>query len=90
MEKFKFNYGLTDIKAYLDENLDKASLLRKNINPNQEYIFYVATLSYGPGGTPRAAMILKEGELYYRMSIAPNGAGTIPIGKIAFKGTPDN
>ncbi len=86
----KFNYGLTDIKSYLDTNLDKTSLLRKTINPNEEHIFYVVTLSYKAGGTARAELILKEQDLYYRMSISPYGSGTIPVGKIAFKGTSNN
>ena len=86
----KFNYGLTDIKSYLDANLDKASLLQKTINPNEEHIFYIVTLSYQVGGTPRAALILKEQDLYYKMSLAPNGSGKIPFGKIAFKNKADN
>lgn len=80
-----YNYGLTGIKSFLDTNFNKASYFQKTINPNEEHIFYVATLSYQASGTPRAALILKEQDLYYRMSIAPNGSGTIPFGKIVFK-----
>ena len=80
-----YNYGLTGLKSYLDANFNKASMLRKTINPNEEHIFLIATLSYQASGTPRAALILKEHDLYYRMSIAPHGYGTIPCGKIAFK-----
>lgn len=80
-----FNYGLTGIKSYLDANMNTASILQKTINPNEEHIFYVAALSYKAEGTVRSGLFLKEQELYYRMSIAPHGAGTIPFGKIAFK-----
>jgi hypothetical protein len=80
----KFNYGLTDLKSYLDENLDKSSFSRKTINPDEEHIFYIAALSYKAGGTPRAELILKEQGLYYKMSIAPYGSGTIPFGEITF------
>nr|WP_299385317.1 hypothetical protein [Allomuricauda sp.] len=80
-----FNYGLTGIKSFLDINLNKAAKLHKTIDPNEEHIFYVVALSYRAGGTPRAALILKEQELYYRMRIAPHGSGTIPVGQITFK-----
>ena len=85
-----YNYGLTGIKSFLDTNLNKPSKLQKTINPNEEHIFYVATLSYQAAGTPRAALILKEQYLYYKMSISPNGSGTIPFGKIAFKNEAGN
>ena len=85
-----YNYGLSGIKSFLDANFNKASKLHKTINPNEEHIFYVATLSYQTGGTPRAALILKEQDLYYKMSISPDGSGTIPVGKISFKNEPDN
>ncbi|WP_194975888.1 hypothetical protein [Aquiflexum lacus] len=80
-----YNYGLTGIKSFLDTNFDKATKLQITINSNEEHIFYVATLSYQASGTPRAALILKDQDLYYRMSISPNGSGTIPCGKIVFK-----
>ena len=85
-----YNYGLTGVKSFLDANFNKATKLQKIINPNEEHIFYVASLSYQASGTPRAAIILKEQELYYRMSISPHGAGTIPFGKIAFKNEAGN
>lgn len=81
----KFNYGLTEIKPYLDVNFDNASILQKTINPNEEHIFYVMTLSYEAAGTPRAGLILKEQELYYKMSVAPHGSGIVPLGTITLK-----
>ena len=65
-------------------------MLKKTIKPNEEHIFYVAALSYQASGTPRAALILKEQDLYYRMSIAPYGYGTIPFGEIVFKNEAGN
>jgi hypothetical protein len=85
-----YNYGLTEIKSFLDANFNKAAKFQKTINPNEEYIFYVAALSYQASGTPRAALILNEQDLYYRMSISPNGSGTIPFGKIALKNEAGN
>lgn len=81
----KFNYGLTEIKSFVDENFNNASILQKTINPNEEHIFYVITLSYEAGGTPRAGLILKEQDLYYKMSITPYGSGIVPFGTIALK-----
>lgn len=85
-----FNYGLTGLKSYLDANFNKATSLQKTISPGEAHIFYIATLSYQASGTPRAALFLKGKDLYYSMSIAPNGAGTIPCGKIALKNEAGN
>lgn len=79
-----FNYGLTGVKSFLDNHLEKSTMLHKTINPNEEAIFYIATITYQAGGTPRAAMILKEQDLHYQISIAPHGAATIPCGEIIF------
>lgn len=78
----QFNYGLTDVQSFLDSNFYQASGWQKSIGPKEDYVFYVATLSYGVGGTPRAALIMKGENLYYNMSIEPYGSGTIPCGKI--------
>ncbi len=86
----KFNYGLTDIESYLDVNLGKESFLQKTINPNQEYIFYVVTLTYPGEGTPRAELILEKENLYYKMSRAPYGSGIVPVGKITYRNTSAN
>ncbi|MGK7390258.1 MAG: hypothetical protein ACNS60_07900 [Candidatus Cyclobacteriaceae bacterium M2_1C_046] len=80
-----YNYGLTGIKSFLDTHFNKATNCKKTIDPNEEHIFYVATLSYQASGTPRAALILKDQDLYYRMSISPSGSGIIPCGKLALK-----
>ena len=81
----KFNYGLTEIKPFLDENFDNASILQKTINPNEEHIFYMMALSYQASGTPRAGLLLIEQDLYYEMSVDPHGSGIVPIGTIALK-----
>ncbi|MBC8769594.1 hypothetical protein H4O18_16470 [Arenibacter sp. BSSL-BM3] len=81
----KFNYGLTEIKPFLDENFDNAGILQKTINPYEEHTFYMMALSYQAAGTPRAGLFLKEHDLYYEMSVAPHGSGIVPVGKIALK-----
>ncbi len=81
-ELSSFNYGLSGVKFFLDANFNKPTELQTTLEPNEEHIFYVATLSYQAGGTPRGALILKDNELYYSMSLAPHGSGIIPCGKI--------
>lgn len=81
----EFNYGFTGVKSFLEANFYKETKLQKTIEPNEEHIFYIASLSYDASGTVRAAMILKEEELSYIISIAPHGIGTIPCGKLTFK-----
>ncbi|MGS2740879.1 hypothetical protein [Sinomicrobium sp. M5D2P17] len=83
-----YNYGLTGLKSYLDANFNKATLLQKTIKPNEEHMFYIVALSYPEGRAQRAAIILKEQELYYRINIADHGSVEIPCGKIAFKHPP--
>ncbi|NND31094.1 MAG: hypothetical protein HKN76_00795 [Saprospiraceae bacterium] len=80
----RFNYGITGLKPFLDRNFNKATRLQRTIKPNEEHIFYIATLAYQASGTPRAALFLQEQDLYYRMSVAPYGNGAIPCGKIVF------
>ncbi|WP_194777636.1 hypothetical protein [Pararhodonellum marinum] len=80
-----YNYGLTEIKSFLDNNFHKAAHLQRTIHSGEEHVFYVATLSYQAEGTPRAGLFWKEHDLHYSMSISPNGSGTIPLGKLTFK-----
>lgn len=81
----EFNYGLNEIKAYLDVHFNSPSLLQKTIAPDEEHMFYVMTLSYKASGTPRAGLIWKEQGLYYEMRIAPQGSGIIPVGTMRLK-----
>jgi hypothetical protein len=54
-----FNYGL-DLESFLDIGFHKPTLLQKTINPKDEYVFYVAALSYKPyNGAVRAGVVLK-------------------------------
>ena len=78
-----FNYGLTGLKPFLDAHFYQGTSVQRTINPNEAYLFYVAALSYQAAGTPRAAMVLTEEGLSYKMSIAPHGSGFIPCGKMS-------
>jgi hypothetical protein len=68
-----FNYGLTDLKSFLDNNRHKPSSLKRTINPKESGVFYVVNLNIrlnrgwqGEGGT-REGFSLKEQNLYYRI-----------------------
>lgn len=85
-----YSYGLTGMKSFVDTNFNNATTLQKTIKPNEEYMFYIVTISYQAGGPARSAIVLKEKELFYRISMGPYGPLEIPCGKIAFKNIDGN
>ena len=85
-----YNYGLTGMKSFLDTNFNNATILQITIKPNEEHIFYTVTISYQAGGPARSAIILKENELFYRISMGPHAPVKIPCGKITFKNEDGN
>ena len=80
-----YSYGLTGMKSFIDSNFNNATMLQKTLEPNEDHIFYIVTISYQAGGPARSSMILKEKELFYRISMGPYGPVEIPCGKITFK-----
>jgi hypothetical protein len=75
-----YNFGVTDLKSFLDTGLNKPTMLRRTINPKEECIFCIGAL---PGEGCRAALVLKEQGLFYRINIIPDLL--IPCGQIVFK-----
>lgn len=64
-----FNYGLTNLDHFLDNNHNKKSNLKRIINPDESYLFYVTTLyNNGINGNVRAGFILKNNQLFYKIS----------------------
>jgi len=80
-----YSYGLTEMKAFVDANWDKATTLQKTIKPKEEHIFYTVALAYKTGGPARSAIFLKEDKLYYRISMRSHSPLIIPCGEIVFK-----
>lgn len=77
-----FNYGLPPLASFLDEGLQKASSLKKTINPNESGSFYVVTLfNRGVDGTVRTGLRLKGQDFFYRINDKE-----IQCGKIDLKG----
>ncbi|WP_235297245.1 hypothetical protein [Portibacter marinus] len=81
----EFNYGLRDLKTYLDSNFNKSTKMFKRLYPGEEHMFYIATLAYRASGTPRAALFLKGNSIYYKMSLSELENGIVPCGQISFK-----
>jgi hypothetical protein len=82
-----YNYGITGLKSYIDTDFNK-TMLKRTINPKEESLFYIVLLSplYSVEGTVRTGFVLKEHDLFYRISIRPNfDSVLIPCGEIAFK-----
>ncbi|MBI2429560.1 MAG: hypothetical protein HYV29_12350 [Ignavibacteriales bacterium] len=78
------DYGLTNLQSFLDAGFNKPSMLQRTINSKEECLFYIAVLIYQARGTARAGLVLKEQDLFYRISIDPQSA-LIPCGQIVFK-----
>lgn len=73
-----FNYGFTDIEVYLNKNYNKESSLSKTIPAKQSYLFYVTALyDKGVEGIIRAGFIMKNNQLFYKIS-----GLEIPCGRI--------
>ncbi|MEO5975992.1 MAG: hypothetical protein ABIQ21_02465 [Chryseolinea sp.] len=82
-----YNYGVTGLKSFLDSGFNITTMLERTINPNEEVLFYTGALLYQAQGTVRAGFILKEQDLFYRISgISPQLATVlIPCGHMAIK-----
>ncbi|MEO0733118.1 MAG: hypothetical protein AAFZ52_09805 [Bacteroidota bacterium] len=78
-----FNYGLTNVKSFLDASLHQGTQLQKTLAPSEEHAFYVAALvKHQAGGTVRTALILRGQDLAYTIRVKPQGGGIIPCGKL--------
>ena len=81
-----YGYGATGLISFLDTGLHKPTRLQKILHPKEECLFYIAALSYQSGGTIRAELVLKEGDLFYRIGILPHfDSALFPCGRLVFK-----
>ncbi len=63
-----FNYGL-DVDGYLNHDSNNQGKLIKNINPKNNYTFYVLTLfNKGVEGTLRTELKIDKQKLTYRIN----------------------
>jgi hypothetical protein len=67
-----YDYGMTGLKSFLDNSIDKPSSIKRTINPKQSTGFYVVLLSLTteikPGSTMRTGLAVKGQNLVYKIS----------------------
>jgi len=64
-----YDYGITGLKSFLDNNIHKPSSLKRTINPKESSGFYVVILfDKGVGGPFRTGLSLKGQNLVYSIS----------------------
>ncbi len=88
-----FNYGLGDLKSFLDKNIDRPSSLNITISPEGSSAFYVVVLCLveGAHGVMRAGLSQKGQDLFYKIKIDGSSSHTkssdkeIRVGSIDFK-----
>lgn len=62
------DYGITDLKSFLDNNIHKSSILKRTINPKESGGFYVAILfDEGVVGPFRTGLSIKGQNLFYKV-----------------------
>lgn len=87
------DYGITDLKSFLDNSIHKPSSLKRTIIPKESGGFYVVMLCLveGAHGTMRTGLSLKGQNLFYRIKVDGSRSNTkssdkeIHCGKIDLK-----
>ena len=82
-----YDYGATGLKSFLDAGLHTPTMLQRTLNPNEECFFYIGVLFPHAYGVARAALVVKEQDIFYRISgIARDlDSAMIPCGRIVVK-----
>jgi hypothetical protein len=63
------DYGMKDLKSFIDNNIHKPSSLRRTINPKESSGFYIAILfDKGVYGSSRTGLSIKGQDLIYKVS----------------------
>lgn len=89
----EFSYGLENIKPFVESNFHKPSQLQRTIKPNEDCIFYVVLLSHFASADEvirRTGLLLKEQDLFYRLTVDSLTSKIIPCGRIVFNNEEDN
>ena len=80
-----FNYGLTNLQSLVNDETHHISVLKKKINPQEDYYFYQAVLiNINLSGPARAKFEVKDKNLFYKISMGSDTT-LIPCGSLAFK-----
>ncbi len=83
----EYDYGVKGLKSFFSGfKTNKPTMLERTINPKEECLFYIGALLYKADGTARAELVLKEQDLFYKISLAPLlDSALISCGRIIFK-----
>ena len=76
-----FNYGLTGLDFLLNDNTNQVKILKKTIDLNRYYYFYIPVFMHEINGIARASIVLKGEKLFYKISIGKDIA-FIPCGSL--------
>ena len=76
-----FNYGLTGLDFLLNDHTKQVKILKKTIDLNRDYYFYIPVFMHEINGIARASIVLKGEKLFYKISIGKDTA-FIPCGSL--------
>ena len=76
------DYGLTNLHSFLNAQFDKPSVLQRTIGPKEQCLFYVPVLIHQARGSARAALVVKDEDLFFKLSIGSDSA-LIPCGHLS-------
>lgn len=80
------NYGITGLESFLDTGLNKPTVQKITIEPNQDYYLYIGALIYPSSEQARSELFIDGQHLIYKIMIGPPWySSLIPCGQIDFK-----
>jgi hypothetical protein len=71
------------LKPFFDAGLNTPTSLQETIAPKQERVFYIGVRYHNAKGVPRAELVLKDDNLFFRPSRLDSLL--VPCGKVMFK-----
>jgi hypothetical protein len=77
-----YDYGATGLKSFFDTGLNNPTMLRRTVNPKEEFFFYTCVLTTHSYGAVRAGLVMSGQNLFYK--IVGLGPHLIPCGKLEF------
>jgi hypothetical protein len=75
-------YVSDGFKTFLDVGLKSSTTFQDTISPGKDRILYIAAVYHKTKGIPRAELVLKDNDLFFRPGLFDS---LIPCGKITFK-----
>jgi hypothetical protein len=80
-----FDYGLINLQSIISDGSNQLRVMKRMVQPKEDHIFYVAVFIHiERSGSARAAFVLKDQDLFYKISIGSDTT-LIPCGSIRFQ-----